>query len=288
MKIGYYSLIFFYFALSSCQKQQEFHEIAQSETLPKPLVATNKVVAHRGGASEVGCPDNSMEALNYSISLGLFAAECDIYITKDNKVIVAHADALDRINGFYPWEATYQQISRAGKLTNGEDIPILEDYLDRVLEAGTTILWLDVKSITAVSTTTANEYSSLAAERASEIIRDKKANNFVEFIVGRAAVLERAITASQGEWNCAYMNTAVTPSAFKSSGTVWANFSIDDIFYSNGVTTGSYSLEDYTNAGVKVSVYNVDTEMNRTWYATKSNLLYAICTNYPKAMLAAL
>lgn len=275
-------------ALASCKKEHEYHEIAQTPELAKPAPADNNVVAHRGGASEKGCPDNSLEALNYAISLGLYASECDIYMTKDQKVIVAHADGSDRVNGFHPWEATYQQIISAGKLANGETIPTLEQYLDRALEAGSTMLWLDVKSISAVPAAEANDYSAQAAELACDIIREKEANHFVQFIVGREAVLKRCVAAVKGDWDCAYMNTAVSPESFKSKGYNWANFSIDAVFYNNGSVSGEYSIEDYNAQGVKVSVYNVDTDLNRTWYGAKAKTLYAICTNYPKAMLDAL
>lgn len=277
----------FSLVLLSCKKDKEYHELAEPVTLPQPKAVNNKVVAHRGGSLEAGLPDNSMAALEYSIELGLFAMEVDIYITKDNQVVVAHASSADKINGFYPWEATYGQLA-AAKLSNGEQLPRLEDFLDRILEAGTTRLWLDVKSISAVPATEADAYSSRAAERAAEIIREKKAHNFVEFIVGKASVLRRTLTASKGDWNCAYMNTGISPTSFLNQGTTWANLSIDNIFYNNGTLSGDYSLEDYTALGIKVSVYNVDSEENRAWYAGRAASLYAICTNYPKAMLKAL
>ena len=276
------------FCVISCKKETEYHEIAEEVNLPEPKVADNNVVAHRGGASEANCPDNSMEALDYSIGLGLFATECDIYITKDDQVIVAHADANDRVNGFHPWEATYEQIALARTLDNGETIPTLGQFLDKIVAGGTTRLWMDVKSITAVPAGQADEYSARAAEKASEIIRDKQANHFVEFIVGRAAVLKRCLLAVKGDWGCAYMNTAFSPADFKSNGYAWANFSIDNVFYNNGTVKGDYTIDDYIDMGVKVSIYNADTELNRDWYAAKSNVLYAICTNYPKAMLEAI
>lgn len=273
--------------LLSCKKDKEYHEIAEEVNLPQPEAVDNKVVAHRGGSIEAGVPDNSMAALDYSIELGLFAMEVDIYVTKDDQVVVAHASGADKINGFYPWDATYAQLAGA-KLSNGEPLPRLEDFLDRILEAGTTRLWLDVKSITAVPSGEADEYSSRAAERAAEIIREKKANNFVEFIVGKASVLRSALSAAKGDWNTAYMNTGISPTSFLGHGTTWANLSINNIFFNNGTVSGNYTIEDYANEGIKVSVYNVDSEENRAWYATRAASLYAICTNYPAAMLKAL
>ena len=49
------------------------------------------VVAHRGGATESGHPDNSLAGLKYALDLKVYAVECDIYATADNRVIVAHA-----------------------------------------------------------------------------------------------------------------------------------------------------------------------------------------------------
>lgn len=260
----------------------------QVEQLQKPRKANNKVVAHRGGAMEKKCPDNSLEALNYAIELGCYASEIDVYITKDNQVIVAHADSGDEINGFHPWEATYAQIAAAGKLANGETIPKLEDYLERVLDAGTIILWIDVKSIASLPQSEGDEYSSRCAERASEIVRAMKANHFVEFIVGRADVHKRTINASKGDWLCGYMNTAMSPSSFQQNGYNWANFSLSSIFYNNGVIKGKYTIDDYVKSGVRVSVYNVDTYDNRIWYISNMDKLYAITTNYPKLLLEAI
>src|SRR5690606_32400013 len=237
--------------LLSCSDDEEFHEIAEEVDLPQPEAPDNKVVAHRGGSLEAGVPDNSMAALDYSIGLGVMAMECDIYITRDNEVVVAHASEGDKVNGFHPWEATYAQLAGTA-LSNGETLPRLADMLDRVLQAGTTTLWLDVKSITAVPAEEADGYSARAAERASEIIREKNANHFVSFVVGRASVLRRALAAAKGEWDCAYMNTGISPDNFASYGTNWANFSIANIFYNDGQLAGGFTLEDYTAAGINV------------------------------------
>lgn len=66
-----------------------------------PAEVGNRVVAHRGGSTEAGTrqfPDNSVAALNYAIGLGCYASECDIYLTKDDDVVVAHASAGCYIN----------------------------------------------------------------------------------------------------------------------------------------------------------------------------------------------
>ena len=57
----------------------------------EPAPCYNKVVAHRGGSAECGVPDNSRASLKYAMGLKCYAMECDIYWTKDNDVVIAHA-----------------------------------------------------------------------------------------------------------------------------------------------------------------------------------------------------
>lgn len=274
----------------SIQKNIAKHEQGTGGTLPVPKKANHNVVAHRGGSMEKNCPDNSIEALNYAIELGCYASECDIYITKDNQVVVAHADRNNKINGLHPWEATYEQIASAAKLPNGETIPKLEDYLDRVLEAGTTILWIDVKSFPAavLPTEQGDEYTARAAERAAEIVRQKKADRFVEFILVSDPAYKRAVAAVKGAWPCGHMWYRFSPSDFRKNGYKWANFSNTAVFYHNGKVKGDYTIEDYLKAGIEVSIYHVDSEMDRVWYVPKAKSLYALTTNYPKALIEAI
>ena len=78
--------------------------------LLKPAACTNNIVAHRGGATECKAPDNSLASLRYAIGQGCYGSECDIYWTKDDNVVVAHADGQCRINGMHPWEHTLAEL----------------------------------------------------------------------------------------------------------------------------------------------------------------------------------
>ena len=126
---------------SSCQKEEwpaqpNWDEIPNPEEitddgLRKPEKSTNNVVAHRGGSAECGLPDNSIASLKYAMTQGCYASESDIYWTKDNNVVVAHADGNCKINGLHPWEATLAEIRAAGTLSNGEQVPCLEDFIEK-------------------------------------------------------------------------------------------------------------------------------------------------------------
>ena len=106
------------------------------DEIPVPEKVNNKVVAHRGGSAEAGTakyPDNSIASLSYAISLGCYASECDIYWTADNNVVVAHAANGCYVNNLKPWEHTLDELRAAGKLSNGELLPTLEEFIDVAL-----------------------------------------------------------------------------------------------------------------------------------------------------------
>ena len=74
----------------------------------------------------------------------LFASECDIHLTKDGKVVVYHDDYYLGNTCFK--DATYAELCAKGTLANGEKLPLLEEFIDVVLEGGCTQLWIDVKA----------------------------------------------------------------------------------------------------------------------------------------------
>lgn len=269
--------------------------------LRMPAEVGNRVVAHRGGSTEAGTrqfPDNSAAALNYAIGLGCYASECDIYLTKDDDIVVAHASAGCYINNLKPWEHTLAELRSAGTLTNGEQLPSLEEFIDIVLAAGTTRLWLDVKNITidGKSTEEGREASARACERACEIIRGKGAQHFCEFIVtGNATnisssspvtIWQRSFAATEAIGSNAGWMSFRNPANYVSSGYPWANLSTENLYYEGKtVNKNGYSVQSFHDAGLKLSVYNADTAVDMDYYLTYKDKLHAICTNYPRRLL---
>lgn len=250
----------------------------------KPLTANNNIVAHRGGASEANLPDNSIASLEYAIGLRCYASECDIYITADKKVIVAHADGKGQINGLYPYEATYNEISNKGTLDNGEKIPLLEDYLSAAVKRGScTKVWLDIKKVTAPVFNPAHSIS--ACKEACRIITDRGIQDWVEFIcTGEEQVIDACISMCHDAGiNIAWM-AGGNPDKYVAKGITWANISTDNI---NDLTsTASYGISDYLEKGISFSVFNIDKTDNYDVLNKKfGNRIKAICTNNPKKIL---
>lgn len=250
----------------------------------KPIKANNNIVAHRGGATESNLPDNSIASLEYAMGLRCYASECDIYITADNKVIVAHADGEGKVNGFYPYEATYSEISGKATLSNGEKLPLLEDYIAAAMKRGScTRVWLDIKY---VSTPVEHpEHSIAACIEACKIIKKLNAQDWVEFIcTSNESVMDSCIPACrEAGINIGWM-AGVNPEKYINKGITWANLSTS--YVQDLTPTTPFSVSEYLDKGILFSIYTIDKTANIDIINNKyGNRIKAVTTNYPKLML---
>ena len=265
-----------------------------TELATDPAPCDNRVVAHRGGSRESGIPDNSRAGLKYTMSLKCYAMECDIYWTKDNKVIIGHATDTYYINGLRPWEHTLEEIRKAGVLKNGETIPTLEDFLDIVqVEGNCTKLVLDIKNLDGNLTA----YPIKAVQRSCEIIKERKAEKFCEFIcTGNETVAAAAANCMVVYGVPVGWMANKNPAGHKAKGFNWANLSAKS--YMNPYGDGERTIDEFKNAGMQISVFNIDkaagdgnavyTDEAVNYYVNRYADLRFICTNYPKWMLSKL
>ncbi len=241
-------------------------------------------------------PDNSFVGMQYCIDLNIYAAECDIYWTgKDDDVVVAHAGDNDTIHpyntgnwthsgGLTPWNHTIKQIKDLGTLRNsgGETIHSLGEYIDYLkAHSYCTKLWIDIKKLTNSSLSESNKvaYVKNGVKRAIEIIKEKNAQEYCEFICSGVTdimtAVEPLITAAG--MKVAWMNTDA--SKYKTYGYKWANITTDYIYKSGAAQGGT--IEEFLDAGLEISVYNVDSSADIKYYGNYLHQLKAVCTNYP-------
>lgn len=262
-----------------------------AEELMQPASCDNRIVAHRFGASECGAPENSVAALKYAMSQGLYGAECDAYITKDDEVVIAHASGTCEINGNVPYKTTLAGIRAAGKLSNGEQIPTLDELIDIVMqEDNPTRLVVDIKRISYP--VNSPEPVIACAKRACEIVKAKKADNFVILLCTGFdnSVMKAAWAyASQAGLQMA-MNSGKAPEEIAAAGYNWVNLAAKDLVSEAG-GSGSISVSSYLDAGISVSIYNVDKQAGDgnavysskavRWYQSNHLLFKYLCSNYP-------
>ena len=271
------------------EEKEEQEEKKDDDILLEPKPCSNNVVAHRGGSTEKKCPDNSIAALKYTMSLGCMAMECDILWTKDNNVIVHHGVSDGKVNGLHPSQHTLKEIRNAGVLSNGEQIPTLEEFLDVMMHDKNccTKLWIETKNITNKDLTSSEQENAIqnGFNRALEIIKEKKADKFVEFNgTGRSAVFKKIYpVARSGGFNMSYAG-AVPASTIKNNGWSWANYDVSGKTAAELKTT----IDEYQAAGLMLSLYCLDNDATRNAVIPYKDKVKGMLTNYPNALLNAM
>lgn len=89
------------------------------------LVAQPKVIAHRGYWKAEGCAQNSISSLRAAGELGCWGSEFDVWMTADGHLILYHDDEFE---GRRVEELTLEEM-RLHRLENGEELPLLEEFL---------------------------------------------------------------------------------------------------------------------------------------------------------------
>ena len=129
-----------------------------------------KIIAHRGAWKEFNLPENSIAALQKAIELKAFGSEFDVRRTLDGKLVVNHdpthfGDTIEL--------KTYAALN-AKKLSNGEDLPLLQDYFKKGTASNhQTLLICEIKAA-LLSNTTSQLTASETVELAKQLgIEDK-------------------------------------------------------------------------------------------------------------------
>lgn len=293
-------------ALASCTKDEWPAEpdwsripnpsIPVEDGLKKPAACTNTIVAHRGGSAECGLPDNSIASLKYAMECGCYGSECDIYWTKDDNIVVAHANSDCKVNNIQPWTATLAELRAAGRLSNGEELPSLEEFISTVMADGScTRLVLDIKKIDKPFAQT--EYVINAAKRACEIVTEMGAKHFVELLCTgfNNDVMKIAHGYARKADLPIGMNSGKSGAEYSTLGFGWANLAAAGNMGAAAGGSGTRTVEEYEKAGVALSVYNVDrqsgdgnavyAEAAVDYYVANYARFRTLCSNYPRWLI---
>ncbi len=137
------------------------------------LFAQTSIIAHRGAWKNTKVPQNSIASLDHAIKEGCWGSEFDVYLTKDDILVVNH----DRdFEGLEIEDLTYQELL-AKKHENGESIPTVEEYLKRGLQQKGTKLIFELKS-----SKLGKERTMQSVKHSIDIVKKFKAESMVEFI----------------------------------------------------------------------------------------------------------
>ncbi|MBP3774942.1 MAG: hypothetical protein ILA34_06300 [Bacteroidaceae bacterium] len=154
------------------------------------MPAAPLVYAHRGYWDTPGSAQNSITSYLKAEQLDIYGMELDVWLTTDDSIIVNHDATL---NGVTIQTSSYDQVKDL-KLSNGENVPRLEDFLELVKNGGRVKLLIEIKA-----------HSTLA--RSYECIQK------VMNAVNKAGVLDRCEFHTQDKNICAQI-TKIEPRAY--------------------------------------------------------------------------
>lgn len=147
--------------------------------------ADNPVIAHRGAWKKNNLPENSIAALKEAIRLGCTGSEFDIWMTADDSIVINHDPHYNKLT----IEKTNYADLLAFKLSNGEKIPTLREYLLAGLENNKqTMLVLEIKP-----STISVDRGRLVASRVVQLVKELNAKAMSVYISFDYEILKRVL-----------------------------------------------------------------------------------------------
>jgi glycerophosphoryl diester phosphodiesterase len=168
----------------------------------------NKVIAHRGAWKNSGTPENSIAALKAAILLGCAGSETDVQMTKDGALVINH----DPDWAGLPVQKTLLNDLRKTALSNGESLPLLQDFLKVIKKQSGTKLILELKP-----SENGREWANATVKKVVDLIKKKRAEEWVTYISFDYEMLKE-ILRLQPSANVQYLNGDKSPEQLKQDG----------------------------------------------------------------------
>ncbi|MES2880563.1 MAG: glycerophosphodiester phosphodiesterase family protein, partial [Bacteroidota bacterium] len=171
--------------------------------------ANNVVVAHRGAFKSNKLPENSIAGLKEAIRLGCTGSEFDVRMTADDSLIINHDPEYNKL----PIEQTTYAALQAFKLSNGEKLPTLREYILSGLENNTaTRLVCEIKP-----STVSKERGKAIAAKSFQLVNDLQAAHMVVYISFDYDILKKIIELNSKAIT-QYLNGDKSPEQLKADG----------------------------------------------------------------------
>jgi glycerophosphoryl diester phosphodiesterase len=134
-----------------------------------------KVIAHRGYHTTVpAVPHNSVASFRHALNGGVYAAEADFYVTADDVVVSYHDTTIPDMSKTID-RCAYSELE-GFRLSNGERLPLLADYITAMASDKKTKLIVEIKTHSTA------ERNNRAADLIIEAVKAAGLASRVEYI----------------------------------------------------------------------------------------------------------
>lgn len=174
----------------------------------------NQVIAHRGAWKKNNLPQNSIAALKAAITLGCAGSETDVQMTEDSALVINH-DPL--WGGLHVQKSTLRELQNT-KLSNGELLPVLADFLKIIrLQTGTKLI-LEIKP-----SELGREWANITVQKVVKRIQQMKAQAWIVYISFDYEMLKEILRLEPSA-NVQYLNGDKSPEQLKQDGIKGADY----------------------------------------------------------------
>ena len=230
------------------------------------LAANPKVIAHRGYWKTDGSAQNSIRALVKADSVGCFASEFDVWMSKDGEIMVNHDPSFNGV----VLETSWARDIHKQKLANGEKLPYLKDYLAEAQKHPNLRLVLELKH----HDSNANEREAI--RRILAMVKEYNLEDRTDYITFSKYGFQNLIKGAPENAEVYYLSGDYTPQQVKFLGG-------DGIDYSIKVLRKHPEwIKECQNLGMKVNVWTVDKPEDMQWCIEQG--VDFITTNQPEEL----
>jgi beta-glucanase (GH16 family)/glycerophosphoryl diester phosphodiesterase len=174
----------------------------------------NKVIAHRGAWKNTHTPQNSLASLEAAIALGCFGSETDVHMTADSALVINHDPVWGGLN---VQKSTLADL-RKTKLSNGELLPLLQDFLKTIKQQSSTKLILELKP-----SGKGKEWADATVQKVISTVHQMQAQAWLVYISFDYEMCKEILRLEPSA-NVQYLNGDKSPEQLKEDGIKGADY----------------------------------------------------------------
>ena len=209
------------------------------------IQAQTQIIAHRGFWKTEGSAQNSLTALIKANEIKAYGSELDIWLSSDGIPVVFHDAHVMLGDKKLSLQDTPADILTQVKLSNGENLPTLEMYLDTFEDCHDTKLIIEFKSHR-----TKYQEDELV-DKVLKMVHDRKLQNRVEYISFSLNFVVKTIHLDPLA-KVYYLSGNLSPAVMKSIGAAGIDYNVA-VFKRN-----PQWVKESHDLGLKVNVWTVN------------------------------
>lgn len=172
------------------------------------------MIAHRGAWKKAGLPQNSIASLKAAIALGCTGSETDVHLTSDNALVINHDN---NWAGLIIQKNTLNDLKKKN-LSNGETLPILQDFLKIIREQNGTKLILEIKP-----SVNGKEWADETVLKVVNLVHRMETQEWIIYISFDYEILKEVLKLDPAA-NVQYLNGDKSPEQLKLDGIKGADY----------------------------------------------------------------